>query len=741
LHSENSYVEIKKQNEGEDGMERSLTDKQIAKFKSMPLKVTLLYTLFGSVWIIFFSELALRDFVSDAGTRTKAEIATGCFYLLVTAGLFFVLLSKGVDRFVKATAAQKESESRLQAIFDSAVHGIFTINENGTVESMNRAAVTLFGYSKAEVVGQNVRMLMPEPDRSRHNGYISHYIGTGEKKIIGIGREVVGLRKGGATFPLHLSISEVKLGDRRIFTGIMHDITRMKRAENALAEEKERLAVTLRSIGDGVITTDIAGKVAVVNKTAERLTGWRQQEAVGRRLGDILKMLDAKTRKPRKNPLDNVLASDKPCEMPAGTLLIARDGSERLIADSCAPIHDHESKLVGAVFIFRDVTEKQKLEEEIHKAEKAEAISILAAGIAHDFNNYLNIILSNLALAKMSGGDYAEINESLSETEKATGWARDVVQQLLEFSKGGVPVKKVVGIGEMIRDAASFALSGSKVICEFAIPDDLAPVEIDTGQITQVINNLIINADQAMPEGGRIHVRAGNETLGAGEIAGLPAGNYVKISIQDEGVGISPENMKKIFDPYFTTKETGTGLGLATSFTILKNHGGTIAVDSHAGKGTRFSLYLPATEDAIALREEKVEEKLTGKGRVLVMDDNDSLRTVTVKILGKLGYEAEPAVNGEEAVRKYQAAIAQSQPFDVVMLDLTIVGGMGGVETFKVLQKFDPGVKGIACSGYSLDPAMVNFRDYGLSGVAIKPYKVQELNALLQALIEREEVS
>jgi CheY-like chemotaxis protein len=331
--------------------------------------------------------------------------------------------------------------------------------------------------------------------------------------------------------------------------------------------------------------------------------------------------------------------------------------------------------------------------------------------------------------------DTAEI---LMEAEKACARAADLTRQLLTFAKGGAPVRKTASLGEMIRECCEFSLRGSNVRCEFSVADDLWTVEIDVGQMSQVIQNLVINADQAMPEGGVIRVSAGNLVLDAeNRPLGLPLddGRYVKVSVADRGTGISKEHLSKIFDPYFSTKHKGSGLGLAISYSIVKSHDGYLGAASELGEGTTFEIYLPASEVSVRPEEKKEQKLLAGEGRVLLMDDEEQLRKSAGRILNKLGYEVEFAGHGEEAIEIYQKAQASGKPFDAVILDLTVPGGMGGKETIKKLIELDPEVKAVVSSGYSNDPVMAEFKEYGFQGVLVKPYKIEELGELLHKLI------
>ncbi|RQW83051.1 MAG: response regulator [Geobacter sp.] len=521
----------------------------------------------------------------------------------------------------------------------------------------------------------------------------------------------------------------------------VHDITARKMTQEALAGETERLLVTLRSIGDGVVTTDTSGNIVLLNKVAEALTGWSQTEAAGKHLDEVLIIINEKTRQRIENPVGRVLTTGCFGELAKHTALVSRDGKERIIADSAAPIRDKESRIVGAVLVFRDITEKRKMEEELLKAQKLESIGILAGGIAHDFNNLLTAILGNISLSKMyvSVGD--KIHQKLCDAEKASLRARDLTQQLLTFSRGGAPVKKISSIAEIIRDSTAFSLSGSKVTCTFTIPDDLWLVEVDEGQISQVINNIILNAEQAMPAGGVIEVACRNVQVGADDNLPFQDGRYILVTISDQGEGIPEEALPRIFDPYFTTKDLGKGLGLSTVYSIVQNHNGHISVSSKPGVGTTFFVYLPATNspEYISSTEEitaNLVEAQTVKGKVLVMDDEENIREVVAEMLRFIGYDVTLSRNGEEAVSLYTQALESNEPFAAVLMGLTIPGGMGGGEVIRILREIDPEVKGIVSSGYSNDPIMSDYKRFGFQGIIMKPYKLGQIRDVLERVLE-----
>jgi CheY-like chemotaxis protein len=304
---------------------------------------------------------------------------------------------------------------------------------------------------------------------------------------------------------------------------------------------------------------------------------------------------------------------------------------------------------------------------------------------------------------------------------------------LLSFAKGGLPITKSTAVASLLQESVNLALSGSKARSRLTLPEDLWLVEVDEGQVSQVINNLLINADQAMPAGGTITIRAENVIVG--DELTLKKGDYVRIIISDQGIGIPPQYLGRIFDPYFTTKQKGSGLGLATSYSIIRNNAGYITVESETGVGTTFSIYLPATQAETQPLKIAVSEPLPGQGRVLVMDDDEMVRDTLCNMLENLGYEVIGAVDGAEAIRLYQEAQAANRPFTAAIFDLTVPGGMGGKEAVRGLLAMDPHLKAIVSSGYSDDPIMANFRTFGFQGVISKPYSIKDLSKTLSEVI------
>ena len=508
------------------------------------------------------------------------------------------------------------------------------------------------------------------------------------------------------------------------------DLTQIKSAERELAAERERLSVTLRAMGEGVVTIDTAGAVQFMNEAAGELTGWPPAAAVGRPFADVCVLVEEKTGRPVVTP-----GTDTTQYLPPRTVLRPREGARRLVEGRCAPMHDLAGRGIGAVLVLRDVTSRSQLEAELVRASKLESIGVLAGGIAHDFNNLLAIVMGNLTLALLDEKTAASAGGWLRSAEQGVLRARELTQQLLTFAKGGEPVRTAVSLTEVLRDAAQFALHGTAVKCEFEMAANVRPADADKGQIGQVVQNLVINAVQAMPEGGVIRLSLRNDSLKAGQVPSLPAGDYVRIEITDSGRGIPPEHLAHIFEPFFTTKVQGSGLGLATVHSVVRKHRGYVAVESTVGRGTTFQIWLPAAkvEVAVPVNSANLFDKM--HGRVLFMDDEELIRTMTKTVLERLGLEATLTSDGDEAVREYERALKNGEAFDLVVMDLTVPGAMGGAEAMREILKIDPKARGIVSSGYSSDPVMANYRAHGFLGMVPKPYRISDFARTLREVM------
>ncbi|MDM8515936.1 transporter substrate-binding domain-containing protein [Desulfobacterales bacterium HSG16] len=504
--------------------------------------------------------------------------------------------------------------------------------------------------------------------------------------------------------------------------GIARDITERYKTENELKHQKEILQAIIDNIPVLITLYDPNLDILHVNHEFEKIIGWSN---------DDIKHIDIMEKcypdpDYRAKALKYIQSSTIGWEQ-----FNVMTRNETKIDSIWSNVCLEDGTQVG---IGIDVTDKKRLERQLQQAQKMEAIGTLAGGIAHDFNNMLGIIIGNISYALSQINRNDELHDVLIDVQEGAKQTQNLTQQLLTFSKGGEPIKKVIQLNQIVKDSAEFVIRGAKSKCDFGLAHDLWSVEADSGQLNQVISNLVINANQAMPNGGIIKIQTENVTIDINFDLNISSGKYVKISIQDQGVGIQEKYISNIFEPYFTTKQKGSGLGLATAYSITKRHGGHISVYSETGKGTVFHIYLPASGKNVTESENEFDQTHTGQGKILIMDDQEPILNMVGRMLVRMGYEAMFAMDGSEAVEKYREAFHSNKPFDLVILDLTVPGGMGGGIAIIELLKIDPKVKAIVSSGYSNDPIMSNYEDYGFSGVVPKPYTKAQLSEILNTI-------
>ena len=501
------------------------------------------------------------------------------------------------------------------------------------------------------------------------------------------------------------------------------DQTKIERLENELRSTKARLESILVHSFDLILHVEKDGTIRYVNRQLDSELGYRQDELQGRHILEIVP----------DHQKESIL--EKCSEVIAGisgtyeTKLIKADGSPM----DCLISQSPTECLDGFMMVIHNISDRKIIEHELLKIQNLESISTFAGGFAHDFNNILTVILGNISLAKIYVME-KEVYNYLVEIEKASMRAKDLSMQLLTFSEGKKPHKTLTALDELIKDSTISLLQGTRMKCEFLISPDLWNVEIDRRQIGQAINNLIIHEYHAMQHGGTINIQAHNVSLGSENMLSLGAGDYIKISIRNQGLVIPHENIEKIFDPSSINKPDGASLELATAYSIIKNHNGHVTLESKKGFGTTFYIYLPASPKNLDITK-RDKTLMRGHGKVLVMDDEDMVRHVTGKMLYQLGYAAEFVKNGGEAIKVYKKAKKSSECFDAVIMDLTIPGGMGGKETIRKLIDVDPQVKAIVASGYAHDPVMSEYKEYGFCGAVPKPFTIEELGKLLQSIL------
>ncbi|MBN1355005.1 PAS domain S-box protein [bacterium] len=510
-----------------------------------------------------------------------------------------------------------------------------------------------------------------------------------------------------------------------------HRPSTLPTTENSLKNNQlqQFLDNIINAIPDPIFVKDEQHRWIILNIAYCEFMGYTKEELLGKSDFDFFPKEEAEVFWAKD---DEVFRSEK--ENINVELFTDSTGETHVIETKKAIFRDDQDNKV-LVGIIRDITHFRRLEEERLRASKLESIGLLAGGIAHDFNNILTGILGYINIAGKLTPPESRIGELLRKAEEASFRATGLTRQLLTFSKGGEPIKTVTYLHDVVRDSTELVLRGTAITCEFDFPVECWPVEIDIGQISQVINNLVINSVQAMPESGNISIRCENIERTPEYSDFLSGDRYVRISIRDEGSGISEEDLPRVFDPYFTTKTMGSGLGLATSYSIIKRHQGHITLDSKPGKGTTAVVYIPATDKPV--RDKIVPEgrMQRGEGRILFMDDEKIVREAAGMMLKDLGYRVEYACTGGEAIRNYILASEQNDRFDLVIMDLTVPGGMGGAEAVTRLKAFDPDLKAIVSSGYLTDPILSNFRNYGFQGFLAKPYQAEELGRIIYKVL------
>jgi two-component system, cell cycle sensor histidine kinase and response regulator CckA len=505
---------------------------------------------------------------------------------------------------------------------------------------------------------------------------------------------------------------------------MIHDITERKDLEKALLESEKQFRSLSDSAPIGIFKSDSQGNCTYFNPRWEEITGFSASQGMGKGWRALI----------HPDDLEELTLAWSQAAASGSTYChehrhVTPQGETVWVRVLANPIRGEHGAILGHVGTLEDITGLRQARKEILKAQKLESIGILAGGIAHDFNNILTAILGNISLAAYQMDEPEKVAQRLADAESAASRAKDLTQQLLTFARGGDPIKKVIEVPGVLKEAVAFALHGSDLGCVFDIADGVWPLEADEGQLIQVIHNLVLNAVQSMPEGGTVTVGAHNEpSRGQG-------GDFVEIFVADSGVGISEQHLEKIFDPYFTTKRQGSGLGLASCYSIINKHGGTLKAESVLEQGSTFRVQLPASKRHQVVQPKAGSRMIPGNSRVLVMDDEEIVWVLAKAVLEQLGYQAHCVENGTRAVEEYRRAMEEGNPFAAVILDLTVPGGVGGKEAIRMLLAIDPRVKAIVCSGYSTDPVMSSYREHGFSAVLSKPYRPHDLSGVLQDLL------
>jgi PAS domain S-box-containing protein len=634
-------------------------------------------------------------------------------------------LRQDIQVRLEAEKALRQTTQKLQTIFNASPLAIYVLDREGKVLMWNPASERIFGWSETEVLEKSLPLISPDK--------FEEFQGLLQRTKNGValqGVELTRRQKDGS--PLEISLYAAPLYDDQgqvsAIMSLAADITERHRAQEEIRQAHDALESVFAGSVDAIGAVDREGNFSKWNKAAEELFGFSFEEMQQRHSselyadpGEFMAML---VQLRQRGFLRNYEISMK-----------KRDGAVFPCSLSIRRLRNLEGRVTGSIAVGRDLSEAKLAEGERQKISKMEAIGTLAGGIAHDFNNILTAIIGNISLAMLDVQVKGDSRDSLAQAERACMQAQNLSRQLLTFSKGGAPIKKTIAVKELLTESASFACRGSQVNYRLSLPDDLWAVEADPGQINQVFQNLVINAVQAMPNGGMITILGENLTVAAGNGLHLAPGNYLKISFKDQGMGIKPDHLPKIFDPYYTTKEKGSGLGLATSYSIIQNHRGHIIVESKLEEGTAFHVYLQASDRNVTHPPRDDGELSHGHGKVLVMDDEPMVGEVLGRMLRTLGYEVSWVKDGAKAIEFFTRAQDMDDPFATVILDLTVPGGMGGKEAMERLKKIDPQIKAIVSSGYSDDPVMADFRSYGFFDVIAKPYRITELDKVLKKVL------
>jgi PAS domain S-box-containing protein len=710
------------------------------------------------------------DFSARMRVDSKDEIGALAEYFngfMAKLGSYSSSLLEEIDR--RKTA---ERETALFKRFaDQSIQGMLILNNDGSFRYANPAFMTITGAQQEDLIINNfINVFYGEKERELLHGSVLPSVIEGSSWI-----GELSIKNGDNIYvPAIHNLYQIAgdSDDEKLIACVITDITERKKIEriikNQLEEnqaqfeeleaaneeltsahhdlveltanltaEKEKLDTTLRSIDEGVLTVGPGNEILLMNDSAYKIleieytfpnTPLNYYETV-----NIFQDQDTGS---YGNYLDPVLKRGTAVILEGAPALHTPSGKIKYLEVACAPLKSGKGEVSGAVIVIKDTTEKRRVEEELARTMKIESLGLFAGGIAHDFNNLLTAIMGNLSLARIKTSDDTELAGILTEAEKASARARDLTYQLLTFSKGGSPIKGIIPVNDLLEESAAFALSGSNIKIELNIQDGLWEINADRGQIGQVFHNIILNARQAMKEGGRVAISAKNIDINRKTGNRLMwEGRYVEISIEDEGEGISPEYIKKIYDPYFTTKPDGTGLGLTISYSIIKRHGGHIELSTSQGRGTTFTIFLPASDSVGSGSKNDIFSDAVLSGSILLMDDEDLVLNVASKMLTKIGFTVDVAKDGKEALILYADAFRKGNPYTAVIMDLTVPGGMGGKEAVKKLHQIDQDAVVIVSSGYSNDSVLADFSGYGFRGAIFKPYRFEDLRDSLKKIL------
>jgi two-component system cell cycle sensor histidine kinase/response regulator CckA len=630
--------------------------------------------------------------------------------------------------------ATLRAEERMQQLGDRGRVGLFDLDFATGLYWLSPGFKSLLGFSDTELPDTIESVLRALPMDETAGGLQAYFLAQRPNQI---------------SYFDTLRLRHREGRDILVHAGIVRHISRRKELQRVLgfavplAEASAveagpglpaaHLAVLLAELAEAVLLADASGQVIHLNAKAEQILGRTNEDSVGQAAWDLFRLVHRENGQAGESPVAKAISTGEATSLNTEFALETAAGAPVPVAFSTRAVIDAAGRPAGAVLVFRLPGEMSLTPEELVRANRFESLGQLAGGIAHDFNNLLTTILGGVSIAKENRD-----LDGLENSERACLAAKALSKQLLTFAKGGSSVRQVVKPADILAEAQRLGAAGSTVKIELNVTPDTGTVCVDRAQMLQVFQNLIINAIQAMPTGqGQIWISAGNVALAEGQVAPLAAGNYVQIEVQDNGSGIKAEHLGKIFEPFFTTKKTGTGLGLATVLSIVRRHGGQMGVDSEVGRGTAFTVFLPLADkpEEVEARRAPAYNFATQTGRILFMDDDEQIRTLTKSMIESLEYKCDLANNGEEAVQLYKRYLNIGRPYDIVIMDLTIIGGMGGEQTFRVLRDLHPEVRAVIASGYDNEEMARQFLEMGFYGYLTKPYRVGDLGKIIRKVL------
>ena len=641
---------------------------------------------------------------------------------------------------VRDLTERKRREERFQKLLEAIPDAVVVVNADGCIVFINVQVETVFGYSNRALLGQTVEMLLPQRFRTLHTMDRARYQTGPRPRTMGTGSELYGLHKDGHEFPVEVSLNALETEDGLLILSAIRDVTARQRAAKLLQQQRDWLDVTLTSIGDGVIATDAHGVITRLNPVAERLTGWLAVDAVGHPLHTVLRIIHTHTRLPIADPVVCVLQAGDPVRLGDHLSLLTRQGHEIAIDESVAPIRTAEGVLQGLVVVFRDVTERLRMEEQLRQTQKIQAIGTLAGGIAHDFNNILTAIFGYTELAMFDTSQSTATQAYLQQTLIAAQRARDLVKHILTFSRTQSTGHALLDLAPLVREAATFLRASlpATITIELHIAEQPGFVHADATQIYQVLMNLCTNAGQAMQAtGGRLDISLENVHVNAAAVArhtDLKPGPYVRLRVRDTGPGMSPEVLERIFEPFFTTRETGegAGLGLSVAHGLVRDHDGAITVESGPGQGATFEVYLPQDVAGKAVSSPPAYADLPhGRERILLVDDDVSVAFIGQALLTRLGYEVVTYADSAEALEIFRATPAH---FDLIITDYTMSPMTGDVFA-RACREIRPDIPLILCTGFSETMDADRAQQLGMNAFLMKPWTLQVLAQTLRYVL------